>query len=84
MALVEVTSEPALMVTAENAAPLLERAAAVEKMAKAAKDAVKTFVELNGPTPTADGRELRLVEVGPASIPAHTRKGYSFVKAVKL
>lgn len=75
--------DPALVTTA-NAAAILERARAVEKLAKAAKDAVKVFVEAHGGEVALDeGGSLRMVEVGPAKVPAHTRNGYSYVKKVK-
>lgn len=74
--------EPAL-VTAENAAPLLERARAVEKLAKAAKDAVKAFVEAHGGEVAVEDGALRLIHMKETHVPAHTRSAYSYVRQVK-
>jgi len=50
-------------ITAENAAQVLERARAIERVTAAAKDAVKEYVRAHGPVPAGDGKELRIVNV---------------------
>lgn len=49
--------------TAENAAQVLERARAIERVTAAAKDAVKEYVRAHGPVPAGEGKELRIVTV---------------------
>lgn len=50
-------------ITADNAAAVLERARAIERVTAAARDAVKEYVRANGPVPAGEGLELRLVTV---------------------
>lgn len=67
---------PGWEVTAENAAPLYDRALLVGKLADAAKKAVQAFVEAQGGEVVSGDRRLYVKEVPPAPVAAHVRSGY--------